>query len=64
MATYQNSLLAFWDRASKAHETVSNNFKGYQHYEFNILKATCFTSLSLSLDPFIIVCRREMLIKK
>ncbi len=38
MANYQNCLLHFWERTSSAHNTVSENFKGYQHYEFTVLK--------------------------
>lgn len=38
MANYQNCLLHFWDKTSSAHNTVAENFKGYQHYEFTILK--------------------------
>ena len=38
MANYQNCLLHFWERTTQAQETVSENFKGYQHYDFVVLK--------------------------
>uniref|UniRef100_T1J9I6 Protein kinase domain-containing protein n=1 Tax=Strigamia maritima TaxID=126957 RepID=T1J9I6_STRMM len=38
LATYQNTLLAFWKKTSKMMTTVAECFKGYQHYEFSMLK--------------------------
>lgn len=38
LANYQNCLVKFWDTTSGAHNTISETFKGYQHYEFTILK--------------------------
>ncbi|CAM6001599.1 unnamed protein product, partial [Sphagnum balticum] len=38
LANYQNCLLPFWERTNKAHNAISEQFKGYQHFEFVILK--------------------------
>ncbi|GAB6018589.1 Islet cell autoantigen 1 [Chamberlinius hualienensis] len=38
LATYQNTLLHFWEKTSKTMTAVSDGFKGYQHYEFSMLK--------------------------
>ncbi|XP_070569606.1 islet cell autoantigen 1-like isoform X18 [Ptychodera flava] len=38
LATYQNTLLHFWEKTSRTMSAVSESFKGYQYYEFNMLK--------------------------
>ena len=38
LVTYQQTLLQFWKKASCTHSAVAESFKGYQYYEFNMLK--------------------------
>lgn len=38
LATYQNTLLHFWEKTSRTMTAVAESFKGYQHYEFSMLK--------------------------
>lgn len=38
LAMYQNSLLTFWKKTSRTMTSVADSFKGYQHYEFSMLK--------------------------
>ncbi|VDM33463.1 unnamed protein product [Hydatigera taeniaeformis] len=38
LAAYQDTLLQFWERTARTMTTVSNSFKGYQYYEFALLK--------------------------
>ncbi|XP_074661467.1 islet cell autoantigen 1-like isoform X2 [Tubulanus polymorphus] len=38
LANYQSTLLHFWDKTSRTMSAVLESFKGYQHYEFNMLK--------------------------
>lgn len=38
LAPYQNELLNFWERTAKNMAAVLESFKGYQHYEFKLLK--------------------------
>ncbi|XP_014667191.1 PREDICTED: islet cell autoantigen 1-like isoform X2 [Priapulus caudatus] len=38
LANYQSTLLHFWKKTSTTMGTVLTSFKGYQHYEFNMLK--------------------------
>ena len=38
LASYQNTLLHFWDKTSRTMAAVQEGFRGYQHYEFNMLK--------------------------
>ncbi|CAD5116951.1 DgyrCDS5791 [Dimorphilus gyrociliatus] len=38
LATYQSTLLHFWSKTSNTMQTVSESFKGYQYYEFSMLK--------------------------
>nr|CAD7194389.1 unnamed protein product [Timema douglasi] len=45
---YQNSLLQFAEKACKTFNTVASNFKGYQHYEFSVVKELIEPSLKLS----------------
>lgn len=50
LVLYQNSLSSFWERSSKAMKAISENFKGYQHYEFNLLKDLTETSKKLAQE--------------
>lgn len=38
LANYQSTLLHFWDKTSRTMSAVQESFKGYQYYEFNMLK--------------------------
>lgn len=39
LATYQKTLILFWTKTAKTFAAVSEAFKGYDHYEFNVIKA-------------------------
>lgn len=41
LANYQSTLLHFWSKTSRTMSTVADSFKGYQYYEFNMLKVSC-----------------------
>ena len=41
LANYQSTLLQFWQKTSRTMSAVAENFKGYQYYEFNMLKVCC-----------------------
>jgi hypothetical protein len=43
LANYQSTLLHFWEKTSRTMAAVSESFKGYQHYEFNMLKVSALT---------------------
>lgn len=47
LAKYQSTLLHFWERTAYRMTAVAESFKGYQYYEFNMLKvfASQLTSL-------------------
>lgn len=47
---YQNALLQFWEKTSKTMNAVAESFKGYQHYEFNILNELTETSKQLAKE--------------
>uniref|UniRef100_A0A023GCF0 Putative secretory vesicle-associated protein ica69 n=1 Tax=Amblyomma triste TaxID=251400 RepID=A0A023GCF0_AMBTT len=38
LATYQNALLSFWEKTSSTMVSVAESFKGYQHYDFIVVK--------------------------
>jgi len=38
LATYQTTLLHFWEKTSRTMSAVAESFKGYQFYEFNMLR--------------------------
>ncbi|XP_033728068.1 islet cell autoantigen 1-like isoform X2 [Pecten maximus] len=38
LANYQSTLLHFWEKTSRTLSAVAESFKGYQHYEFSIIK--------------------------
>ncbi|CAG2217304.1 ICA1 [Mytilus edulis] len=38
LANYQSTLLHFWEKTSRTMTAVAESFKGYQYYEFNIIK--------------------------
>lgn len=38
LANYQRTLILFWTKTAKTFSAVAEAFKGYDHYEFNIIK--------------------------
>lgn len=40
LLAYQSALLTFWKKTSKTMNAVSETFKGFQYYEFNMLKVS------------------------
>lgn len=38
LAKYQTAMLSFWEKMSYRMTAVADCFKGYQYYEFNMLK--------------------------
>jgi len=38
LVNYQRTLILFWQKTAKTFGAVAETFKGYQHYEFNIIK--------------------------
>jgi len=52
LVKYQSSMLNFWEKMSYRMTAVADSFKGYQYYEFNMLKVffpvhlhyKCFTT--------------------
>ncbi|XP_053385852.1 islet cell autoantigen 1-like [Mercenaria mercenaria] len=48
LANYQSSLLHFWEKTSRTMTAVAESFKGYQYYEFNIIKELQEPSKKLS----------------
>ncbi|RUS84848.1 hypothetical protein EGW08_007389, partial [Elysia chlorotica] len=38
LANYQTMLLHYWDKTSRTMTAVADSFKGYQYYEFNMLR--------------------------
>ncbi|KHJ47448.1 Arfaptin-like domain protein [Trichuris suis] len=38
MTSYQNGFLRFWDKTCVAHCSIAHSLKGYQYYEFTLLK--------------------------
>ncbi|CAF0898776.1 unnamed protein product [Adineta ricciae] len=38
LAPYQKTLLAFWAKTSKVMSAVAESFKGYEYYEFTVIK--------------------------
>lgn len=45
---YQNSLLQFAEKTEKTFKSIANSFKGYQHYEFSVVKELAEPSLKLA----------------
>lgn len=38
LVNYQRTLLQFWEKTARTFNAVADSFKGYQYYEFNIIK--------------------------
>lgn len=45
---YQNALLTFWEKTSRTMNAIAESFKGYQYYEFNMLRELTETSKKLA----------------
>ncbi|XP_053206944.1 islet cell autoantigen 1-like [Panonychus citri] len=50
LVLYQTNFSTFWEKTAKAMKAISDNFKGYQHYEFNFLKDLTETSKKLAQE--------------
>ncbi|KAK3082865.1 hypothetical protein FSP39_007472, partial [Pinctada imbricata] len=50
LANYQSTLLHFWEKTSRTMSAVAESFKGYQYYEFNIIKELAEPSKKLAED--------------
>ncbi|XP_015788188.1 islet cell autoantigen 1-like [Tetranychus urticae] len=50
LVLYQKNFSTFWEKSSKAMKAISDNFKGYQHYEFSFLKDLTETSKKLAQE--------------
>ncbi|XP_067687857.1 islet cell autoantigen 1-like isoform X3 [Haliotis asinina] len=50
LANYQSTLLHFWEKTSRTMSAVAESFKGYQHYEFSMLKELAEPSRQLLED--------------
>lgn len=48
LATYQSTLLHFWAKTSRTMSAVAESFKGYQYFEFNLLKELAEPSKKLA----------------
>ncbi|ELU17970.1 hypothetical protein CAPTEDRAFT_220865 [Capitella teleta] len=48
LANYQTTLLHFWEKTSRTMSAVAESFKGYQYYEFNMLKELAEPSKKLA----------------
>ncbi|XP_013402013.1 islet cell autoantigen 1-like isoform X3 [Lingula anatina] len=48
LANYQSTLLTFWDKTARTMTAVAESFKGYQYYEFSMLKELTETSKKLA----------------
>lgn len=50
LAAYQQALLAFWEKTAQALADVADSFKGYQHYEFTVVKELAEPSRKLASE--------------
>nr|KAI8744982.1 islet cell autoantigen 1-like isoform X1 [Biomphalaria glabrata] len=50
LANYQTMLLHYWEKTSRTMSAVAESFKGYQYYEFNMLRELTETSKKLALE--------------
>lgn len=50
LVNYQTTLLHFWAKTSRTMSAVAESFKGYQYYEFNMLKELCEPTKKLASD--------------
>ena len=50
LAAYQATLMQFWEKTSRTMNAVAESFKGYQYYEFNLLKDLTDESRKLAAE--------------
>lgn len=50
LVMYQNSLLNFTKKSAQAYSTIANSFKGYQRYEFTVVRELAETSTKLAKE--------------
>ncbi|EEB12506.1 Islet cell autoantigen, putative [Pediculus humanus corporis] len=48
LVLYHNNLLQYCEKTSNAYLTIANSFKGYQHYDFCVIKELAEPSLKLA----------------
>lgn len=58
LAKYQSTLLHFWERTAYRMTAVAESFKGYQYFEFNMLKVISVALLDLILFFIIFIIHR------
>lgn len=51
LATYQKTLILFWTKTAKTFAAVAEAFKGYDHYEFNVIRDLVDPNKSSSSAP-------------
>lgn len=50
LVLYQSTLLNFTKKSSQAYSTIANSFKGYQQYDFMVVKELAETSSKLAQE--------------
>ncbi|XP_044004269.1 islet cell autoantigen 1 [Aphidius gifuensis] len=50
LVLYQSTLLTFTKKSSQAYSTIANSFKGYQRYDFTVVKELADTSIKLAKE--------------
>ncbi|KAG8041238.1 hypothetical protein G9C98_002226 [Cotesia typhae] len=50
LVLYESSLLNFTEKSAEAYSTIANSFKGYQHYDFMVIKELAETSSKLAKE--------------
>ncbi|KAH0560350.1 islet cell autoantigen 1 isoform X2 [Cotesia glomerata] len=50
LVLYQSTLLNFTEKSAQAYSTIANSFKGYQHYDFMVIKELAETSSKLAKE--------------
>ncbi|KAF0293618.1 Islet cell autoantigen 1 [Amphibalanus amphitrite] len=48
LVLYQDALLQFWEKTARTMNHVAESFKGYQYYEFSVIKELCEPSRQLA----------------
>lgn len=50
LVLYQSTLLNFTIKSAQAYATIANSFKGYQRYDFTIVKELAESSIRLAKE--------------
>lgn len=50
LVLYQSNLLNFTKKSAQAYSTIANSFKGYQHYDFMVVRELAETSTKLAKE--------------